>query len=554
MSQQIQIRRDTEANWTSTDPILAQGELGYETDTDKLKIGDGSNIWSELLYFAGGSGDMVLDTIQSVTGLKTFDKDKLAMKGTSTGTTVLSTANTSATNYTLAMPTANGTIALTSDIITTASAVINTPSGNIAATDVQSALNELDAEKQSNISGASLTNVTVATDDKVIIQDTSDSNNIKTVTAQSIADLGGGGGGGQTIYTFIVAGSGGDYATLGAALAAASDNDTIFVRRGTYTETGNITCSLANISIIGEGLNDTIIDLSTYTMELSGAYAQINNIQITATTGGTVFSGDYHKFINSKIVKSTGTTNYGMQWYGNYGTISNSILDDTTTSDGNYVRFSIGGIGTLINNNIINLRIVNASGEGTLSLGGNKMIVTNNYISKVSGTTAGSFLVTWYSTDGIFSGNTLYSDSSVAKSLYCGTAGNITGNLIIGGLVGIQAKNGVINITGNTIKSVNNSMTYGVLVSISDCVVTGNNLYGSSTSTGSMVGISVYDVSTPPDNVVITGNRVKNCVQGINISSSSSDYIVVTGNNCRGNGTNLVDNGTNTVVSGNASA
>ncbi len=43
--------------------------------------------------------------------------------------------------------------------------------------------------KQDAISGASLTSVTVATDDKVVIQDTSDSNNIKTVTAQSIANL-----------------------------------------------------------------------------------------------------------------------------------------------------------------------------------------------------------------------------------------------------------------------------------------------------------------------------------------------------------------------------
>lgn len=45
----------------------------------------------------------------------------------------------------------------------------------------------------SALSGATLTAVTVATDDKVIVQDTSDSSNIKTVTAQSIADLAGGG-------------------------------------------------------------------------------------------------------------------------------------------------------------------------------------------------------------------------------------------------------------------------------------------------------------------------------------------------------------------------
>lgn len=44
---------------------------------------------------------------------------------------------------------------------------------------------------QETLSGLSLTAVTVATDDKVLIQDTSDSNNLKTVTAQSIADLAG---------------------------------------------------------------------------------------------------------------------------------------------------------------------------------------------------------------------------------------------------------------------------------------------------------------------------------------------------------------------------
>ena len=45
------------------------------------------------------------------------------------------------------------------------------------------------AAAQAALSGASLTSVTVATDDKVLIQDTSDSNNLKTVTAQSIANL-----------------------------------------------------------------------------------------------------------------------------------------------------------------------------------------------------------------------------------------------------------------------------------------------------------------------------------------------------------------------------
>src|SRR5271157_5015151 len=56
MAYEIQTRRDTAANWTTANPILAQGEQGYETDTNKLKFGDGVSVWSLLPYFGGGSG------------------------------------------------------------------------------------------------------------------------------------------------------------------------------------------------------------------------------------------------------------------------------------------------------------------------------------------------------------------------------------------------------------------------------------------------------------------------------------------------------------------
>mgnify|MGYP001376118718 CR=1 FL=1 len=50
MTARIQIRRDTSANWTSVNPTLSAGELGYETNTDKFKIGDGSTNWQGLDY------------------------------------------------------------------------------------------------------------------------------------------------------------------------------------------------------------------------------------------------------------------------------------------------------------------------------------------------------------------------------------------------------------------------------------------------------------------------------------------------------------------------
>ncbi len=47
---QIQIRRDTAANWTSANPILAQGEWGLEMDTGLQKTGDGATAWNALPY------------------------------------------------------------------------------------------------------------------------------------------------------------------------------------------------------------------------------------------------------------------------------------------------------------------------------------------------------------------------------------------------------------------------------------------------------------------------------------------------------------------------
>lgn len=50
MAVQIQLRNDTAANWTSANPTLAQGELGIETDTLKLKVGNGTTAWNSLAY------------------------------------------------------------------------------------------------------------------------------------------------------------------------------------------------------------------------------------------------------------------------------------------------------------------------------------------------------------------------------------------------------------------------------------------------------------------------------------------------------------------------
>src|ERR1035437_633084 len=66
MSVRIQLRRDTAANWASINPILAQSEPGYVTDTRQLKMGDAVTAWSSLPYFSSGEGgDTFVDTFNS---------------------------------------------------------------------------------------------------------------------------------------------------------------------------------------------------------------------------------------------------------------------------------------------------------------------------------------------------------------------------------------------------------------------------------------------------------------------------------------------------------
>lgn len=62
MSAKIQVRRDTAAAWTAANPTLLRGEIAFEYDTYKVKIGDGSAAWVSLPY-ALISETMVSDLI-----------------------------------------------------------------------------------------------------------------------------------------------------------------------------------------------------------------------------------------------------------------------------------------------------------------------------------------------------------------------------------------------------------------------------------------------------------------------------------------------------------
>lgn len=72
----IQLRRDTAANWSTNNPTPSAGEPCFETDTSRLKIGDGITAYNSLPYQGGTSDTSVTtDTAQTISGKKTFTND-----------------------------------------------------------------------------------------------------------------------------------------------------------------------------------------------------------------------------------------------------------------------------------------------------------------------------------------------------------------------------------------------------------------------------------------------------------------------------------------------
>ena len=181
MATRMQQRRGTAAQWISTNggagPVLNAGEMGWESDTNKFKIGDGVNNWTSLDYFSdinstvnpafgssitfeGATADsyetilQVTDptadrtiTLPNVTGtvITTGNLSDITDIGVFTSTIVMegSTANDfeltlsagdPTADRTITFPDSTGTVALTSDITVTASSTNTLSNKSISLT------------------------------------------------------------------------------------------------------------------------------------------------------------------------------------------------------------------------------------------------------------------------------------------------------------------------------------------------------------------------------------------------------------------------------------
>ena len=125
MATRMQQRRGTASQWTSANPVLNAGEIGWESDTNKFKIGDGTNHWADIDYFAD-----INSTVNPAFG------SSITFEG--------ATANDFETTLAIADPTADRTITLpdTSGTVALVDASGNlTISGNLTVSGTTTTIN-----------------------------------------------------------------------------------------------------------------------------------------------------------------------------------------------------------------------------------------------------------------------------------------------------------------------------------------------------------------------------------------------------------------------------
>ena len=160
----MQQRRGTAAQWISTNggagPVLNAGEMGWESDTNKFKIGDGVNNWTSLDYFSD-----INSTVNPAFG------SSITFEGATANDFETTLAITDPTaDRTITFPDATGTVALTSDIAVTASSTttFSNKSISLGSNTVTSTLAQLntaisDADVASLAGTETLTNKTLTT-------------------------------------------------------------------------------------------------------------------------------------------------------------------------------------------------------------------------------------------------------------------------------------------------------------------------------------------------------------------------------------------------------
>lgn len=108
----IQLRRGTAAAWSAANPVLASGEMGFETDTGFVKFGDGATAYNSLAYFAGTGISSTLTSAHILVGNASNVATDVAVSGDLTATNAGAFTVAKIQGTTVSTPTGTGAVVL----------------------------------------------------------------------------------------------------------------------------------------------------------------------------------------------------------------------------------------------------------------------------------------------------------------------------------------------------------------------------------------------------------------------------------------------------------
>jgi len=148
----LRLRADTAANWTSVNPILLANELGRETDTGKIKIGNGTSTWTSLAYQAWATLPVAVNA--GGTGQTSYTNGQLLI-GNTTGNTLTKATLTAGSGVAITNGTGSITVAASgianTNIAADAEIAVSKLQDGTARQLLQTAANGTDVEWASNI-------------------------------------------------------------------------------------------------------------------------------------------------------------------------------------------------------------------------------------------------------------------------------------------------------------------------------------------------------------------------------------------------------------------
>jgi hypothetical protein len=302
MAIRIQIRRDTAANWTSSNPVLRAGEFGVETDTLKFKIGNGTSTWTQITTYANVTptglsnslGDYILSADQGNAGgpaeldsngdLIVPENSIILWNDAEHDYTTTLTATEPTADRTITFKNADGTVAFTTDIpATTDSLSEGTTNKYFSAELAQDATADA-------LAAGTHTNITVTYNDAA--------NSISLAAAPGYVDE-------QAVDAVAAALAAGTHTNITVGY---NDEGNAISLTGAVTYTDeNAQDAVGNAVGTGLSYNDTTGAISVDTTAIQARVADVSDTEIGYLNGVT---SAIQTQLNDKLASTTASTTY----------------------------------------------------------------------------------------------------------------------------------------------------------------------------------------------------------------------------------------------------